>query len=192
MMTFLGNYRDWINTSLLETIISTQGDPTLLNQPKTWTDHPDHIKWYDTFCKAGYNTRNFYSNMYTKMTEDIRNYEITPPIDIGDKKWDWWFIKFLPGSVACMHYDPHTKIQETATRYWMAMMDYQPGHIFIYENKNMLTNYRAGDLYKFDRADLIHGVTNLSMSPRVTFQFTTFDPGNEHQKKAFYTDKTKP
>ena len=91
-----------------------------------------------------------------------------------------------------MHYDPHTKLQKTATRYWMAMMDYQPGHVFVYEGGNMMKNYKAGDLYSFDHADLMHGVTNLSMTPRLTFQFTTFEKGDKHIKKQFYVDPEKP
>lgn len=190
-MKYLGNYATWIQPNLVEKIISTKGNPTLLNQPKTWTGHPEHESWYESFCQAGYDKKNFYSNMYTKMTEDIQEFTITPPIDLGNRNWDWWFIKFLPGSVACMHYDPHTKIQSTAQRHWMAMMDYQPGHVFVSENGHMLSDYKAGDLWTFDHADLMHGVVNLSMHPRLTFQFTTFESGDEHKKKAFYYDQDK-
>ncbi len=188
-MKYIGNYADWITLGLVEKIVSTKGNPTVLNQPKTWVGHPSHEEWYKKFCDAGYDRLNFYSNMYTKMTDDIKEFKISPPIDLNGREWDWWFIKFLPGSVACMHYDPHTKIQATATRYWMALMDYHPGHVFVSEGGNMMTGYKAGDLWEFDQADLIHGVVNLSMIPRATFQFTTFEPGLKHNKKEFYTDQ---
>jgi len=191
-MKYIGNYKEWINPALIDRILSTPGDPTLLNQPKNWIGHPAHEAWYKDFCNAGYDKLNFYSNMYMSLTKDIEDFKITPPIELDDKEWNWWFIKFLPGSVACMHYDPHTKLQKTATRYWMAMMDYQPGHVFVYEGGQMMKNYKAGDLYSFDHADLMHGVTNLSMTPRLTFQFTTFEKGDEHIKKQFYVDPEKP
>ncbi len=186
-MKYIGNYKEWINPAVLDRILTTDGDPTLLNQPKTWTGHPEHEDWYRSFCNAGYDKKGFYCNMYMSLTEDTKDFTITPPIDIGDRKWYWWFIKFLPGSVACMHYDPHTKIMSTAKRYWMAMMDYHPGHLFVAEG-TMMKNYKAGDLWVFDNADMMHGVTNLSMIPRVTFQFTTFEEGDEHTKKKFYVD----
>jgi hypothetical protein len=188
-MKYLGNYRDWIQPGLLDRILSTQGDPTLLNQPLTWRGNPNHEAWYKEFCSAGYDKRNFYSNMYNEKTEDIKDFTIVPPIPVEEgKNFNWWFIKFLPGSVACMHYDPHTKIQKTAERYWMAMMDYHPGHLFVYEGGGMMKNYKAGDLWKFDNADLMHGVTNLSMIPRVTFQFTTYYPNDIYIKPKFYID----
>lgn len=188
-MKYLGNFKEWIQPGLLERIVSTSGDPTLLNQPLTWVGHPEHEAWYKTFCEAGYDKRSFYSNMYNEKTADIKDFNITPPIDIGDKDWSWWFIKFLPGSVACMHYDPHTKIYQTAKRYWMAMMDYHPGHVIVYEGGNMMTNYKAGDLWEWDNADLLHGVVNLSMIPRATFQFTTTERGDYHDKVKYYVDK---
>lgn len=187
-MKYLGNYRDWIQPGLLERILSTPGDPTLLNQPLTWKGHPEHEAWYKTFCKAGYDKRGFYSNMYNQYTEDIKDFTLAPPIDIGDSAWDWWFIKFLPGSVACMHYDPHTKIYRTAKRYWMAMMDYHPGHVFVSEGGHMMTNYKAGDLWTWEKADLMHGVVNISMLPRVTFQFSTRDIHDVYDKPKFYVD----
>jgi hypothetical protein len=53
----------------------------------------------------------------------------------------------------------------------------------------MMTDYKAGDLWTWDQADLMHGVVNLSMTPRLTFQFTTFEQGDGHNKKAFYYDQ---
>jgi len=187
-MKYLGNYRDWIQPGLLERILSTPGDPTLLNQPLTWKGNPSHEAWYKKFCEAGYDKKNFYSNMYNEKTEDIKDFKITPPIDIGNRKFDWWFIKFLPGSVACMHYDPHTKVYKTVQRYWMAMMDYHPGHVIVSEGGHMMTNYKAGDLWTWDKADLLHGVVNLSMLPRVTFQLSTTEIDDIYIKPKFYVD----
>lgn len=189
-MKYIGNFKDWINPVLLERILSTQGDPTLLNQPGNWVGHPEHEAWYKEFCRAGYDKCSFYSNMYMSLTKDIQGFDIKPPFDLEGREWTWWFIKFLPGSVACMHYDPHTKIQKTAKRYWMAMMDYEPGHVFVADGI-MMKNYKAGDVWTWDKADLMHGVVNLSMTPRLTFQFTTYEPGDKHVKKQFYVDHSR-
>jgi len=188
-MKYLGNFADWIQPGLLDRLINTKGKPTLLNQPKTWVGHPEHEAWYKSFCEAGYDKRNFYSNMYDEDTEDLKDFNITCPFDIGeDHEWFWWFIKFKPGSVACMHYDPHTKIIPNIKRYWFALQDYHPGHLFIYDGK-MMKNYKAGDLYEFDRADLYHGATNISMIDRVTFQFTVYkNEDYNYDKKDPYTD----
>lgn len=187
-MKYLGNFADWIQPGLLERIIDTKGKPTLLNQPETWVGHPEHEEWYKSFCAAGYDKKNFYSNMYDDDTDDVKDFTIAPPINLNGRNWFWWFIKFRPGSVACMHYDPHTKIIPGAKRYWFAMQDYHPGHLFIYDG-TMMKNYKAGDLYEFNRADLLHGATNISMIDRVTFQFTTYEPENyNYNKENEYTD----
>ena len=76
-MKYIGNYKEWINPALIDRILSTPGDPTLLNQPKNWVGHPAHEAWYKDFCKAGYNKLNFYSNMYMSLTEDIKDFKIS-------------------------------------------------------------------------------------------------------------------
>jgi hypothetical protein len=188
-MNFIGNFKDWIQPALLDRILNNSGDPTLLNQPKTWEGNPRQQAWYEQFKNAGYTDRNFYSNMYNEKTKDIEDFNIVPPIEIPEgKNCNWWFIKFLPGSVACMHYDPHTLIQRSCTRYWMAMMDYQPGHCVVLEDGRMMTDYKAGDMWAWKKADTYHGVVNLSMTPRVTFQLSVYDSDDTYNKPKYYID----
>ena len=52
-MKYIGNYKEWIDPILIDRILSTPGDPTLLNQPKNWVGHPAHEAWYKDFCNAG-------------------------------------------------------------------------------------------------------------------------------------------
>ena len=44
-MKYVGNFKEWIQPGLLERILKTSGDPTLLNQPLTWKGHPSHESW---------------------------------------------------------------------------------------------------------------------------------------------------
>ena len=52
--------------------------------------------------------------------------------------------------------------------------DWEPGHVFMYEN-TVLTDYRAGDMYKFENPMALHGSCNIGTKPRIVLQVTTYD-----------------
>ena len=56
----------------------------------------------------------------------------------------------------------------------MFLQDWEPGHIFAYDDK-MLSNYKAGDLYEWSDPECVHGPTNIGYTPRLTLQITLHD-----------------
>jgi hypothetical protein len=73
-----------------------------------------------------------------------------------------------------MHTDPHTHDFKNCKRYWIAMQDYVPGHIFQYKDE-ILTNYKKGDIFQYPDANEIHGAANISYTKRLTFHFSTYE-----------------
>ena len=166
-MQFLGNYQDWIKQEWVDYLLNNNG--TL--RPKTAEDNPDSQE-FRMAAQVGYDLSSVWWQHYCETSCPLK---ITLPIET-DKDYMWWFIKMNPGNYMPMHRDPHVSESDKSNcrRYWMPLQDYQPGHIFIY-NKTFLCDYKAGDLWTYDDPNEIHGAANIGYSPRLTFQFTTYD-----------------
>jgi hypothetical protein len=165
-MKFIGNFASWINPNWVNYLLTNDG--TL--RP-SGGGNPDSEE-FRIATSAGYDlTQTYWQHFDEKSCPLV----ITPPIDT-DKHVMWWFIKMLPGKFMPMHRDPHVTDYEfkNCTRYWMPLQDYSPGHVFIY-NKEFIVDYCAGDLWAYDDANEIHGSCNIGYTPRLTFQFTTYD-----------------
>lgn len=85
-----------------------------------------------------------------------------------------WYSRFEPGRGISLHSDDNSEYLESPTdkvaRYVLFLQDWIPGHIFLYQDKNVLTDYKAGDLFLYNKPDEIHAACNLSNSVRVTYQ----------------------
>jgi hypothetical protein len=85
-----------------------------------------------------------------------------------------WYSKFEPGQGISLHSDDNTEYLDLPTdkiaRYVLFLQDWIPGHIFLYQDKNVLTDYKAGDLYLYSDPNVVHAACNLSNSVRVTYQ----------------------
>jgi len=173
-MKFLGNFKNWITAELLETLLINDGDLTPVYQPEKWRNNPDFDEARIAVEKAGYPSGNHHFCQYTKETECLKNLDIQMPIPLERKDHHWWFIKLNPGQMQPMHFDPHVKLTKNCIRYTMPLLDYQPGHVFV-EDNFLLTDYKAGDLFEWDRPDSYHGVVNISMNPRITLQLSVYD-----------------
>jgi hypothetical protein len=56
----------------------------------------------------------------------------------------------------------------------MSWLDWQDGHILVYEN-TMVADYKAGDTFVFPDPFGVHGAANIGLTTRITFQITVFD-----------------
>jgi hypothetical protein len=56
----------------------------------------------------------------------------------------------------------------------MFLQDWEPGHVFVYEDK-VNPVYKKGDIFEWSDPELLHGVVNLSFNSRYTLQITTHD-----------------
>ena len=95
------------------------------------------------------------------------------PIEIKETNYHWWIIKLLPGQFQPMHFDPHITQVKECKRWTMPLLDYKPGHIFVYENY-LLSDYKAGDLFLWPDPMIYHGVCNISMHTRLTLQISSY------------------
>ena len=97
-----------------------------------------------------------------------------PAIPDDNRKTLWWFVKLLPGQMQAMHFDPHLIEIQNPRRYTVFLQDFQPGHIFVWDDK-MISNYKAGDLYEWSDPMCYHGCVNIGYETRYTLQLTTYD-----------------
>jgi hypothetical protein len=166
-MKYLGNFAEWIDPAVIEYLLAHDGT----KRPGGGTN-PDSEE-FRIATSVGYDLTNTYWHHYDDKSTPLK---IIPPFD-NNKSCMWWFIKMTPGQFMPMHRDPHVTVdheKHNCTRYWMPLQDYAPGHIFVYNNEFM-SNYRAGDLWSYDDANEIHGACNIGYTPRLTFQFTTYN-----------------
>jgi hypothetical protein len=56
----------------------------------------------------------------------------------------------------------------------MPFQDYKPGHIFMYENQ-VITNYKAGDVWEYTDSGALHGAANIGHTPRIVLQISTYE-----------------
>lgn len=165
-MNYVGNYTDWIKQEWIDYLLVNDG--TL--RPGGG-DNPDS----EEFRKAkdrGYDLTKTYWHHFSNKSCPL---EILPPFLLNED-FIWWFIKMTPGQFMPVHRDPHTYDSEirNVKRYWMALQDWEPGHIFMYEDQ-VLSNYKKGDLYCYPDPQAIHCACNIGNTTRLTFHFSTYD-----------------
>jgi hypothetical protein len=159
-MKYIGNYKDWIDPKWIDFILSTPGKA----MPKTWeAETPDETFERENVRRAGYDMN---ATQWWFYFENNLPFKIEPPW--CKKNTYFWFAKMTPGQQIPLHRDPVTF---PCKRYWMAMQDYEPGHVFVYGDKGeMLIDYKMGDLYEFDDPQMIHGAANVSFTSRIVLQ----------------------
>ena len=167
-MKYIGNYKDWIDPSILEIILTTSGEKRpleseIVDQRKS--------KMYKKWSEAGYDYKRLSWQFY--YSEHLGS---VPTPFRTDKKYKWWFSKMDPGEMFPLHIDSFPDKEENIKRYWMACQDRDPGHIFIY--KDIQVDWKAGDLYIFEDAREWHGTANIGFIPKVSYQLVIFD-GNQ-------------
>jgi hypothetical protein len=171
-MVLIGNYSDWIPLALMEHIKSHDGDTVPVWQPDRWKGHPMLDEARER-ARPGYSNNKHNFQQFNSTTEGMVNIEL-PAIPNDSRRMFWWVVKLHPGQMQTMHFDPHLLSESNPGRYTMFLEDWQPGHIFTWGDK-MLSNYKAGDLYKWSDPMCYHGVVNIGYKPRYTLQITTVD-----------------
>ena len=165
-MQFIGNFNNWIDPHWIEYILANRGDgrPKEGQQPNT----PEMEEEYRRARLAGYRDDSIYFWMFDK---NNTNFDIDPPFITGPSHW--WITKMLPGNFMPMHRDPHTQYETDSQRYWVPLQDWQPGHIFMYEDQ-VITNYRCGDVWQYAEAGALHGAANIGHTPRIVLQISSY------------------
>jgi hypothetical protein len=163
-MRYIGNYKKWIDPNWRQLVLDTVGQA----RPKDWppADAVESAE-YKKYEEAGYDLNSI--NWWVYEATDLR-IEINPPWCSGDVHW--WITKLMPGQYMPMHSDPHTHYED-CQRYWIPLQDFEPGHIFIYNN-TFINNYNVGDVYEYYNSTDLHGASNIGHTPRIILQVTEY------------------
>ena len=166
-MKYLGNYSDWIQQEWIDYLMNNPGSA----RPQNTKENPDSPEFRKA-TSVGYDLTKIYWYHYTNT-----NNTFPLPLEIPfekERKHIWWFIKMNPGMFMPMHRDPHAVEEINVKRYWIALQDYEEGHIHINAGQ-FLSNYKKGDMWMYDDPTAIHGACNIGYSPRLIFNFSTYD-----------------
>lgn len=166
-MRYLGNYKDWIRHEWLIEVLEQTGTPRPSSGKKP--NSPEEEIEYQRARDAGYKDTDTYFYMFDKNNVSF----VIDQLPFTSSKFHWWITKMLPGNFMPMHVDPHTLYEKNSKRYWIPLQDWQPGHIFMYEDL-VITNYKKGDVWIYDNSTALHGAANIGFDPRVVLQVSTY------------------
>ena len=165
-MQYIGNYKDWLTDEMINFFTTQRG----MGRPAEGKK-PDSAKEeleYQRAIQAGYSPDQIYFYMFDKTNTP---FDIIPPFI--DSNYHWWVTKMLPGNFMPMHMDPHTVIQADSKRFWIPLQDFEPGHIFMYENQ-VITDYKKGDVWSYIDPTALHGAANIGFTPRIVLQISSY------------------
>jgi hypothetical protein len=169
-MIFLGNYADCIKQEWIDEILKSEGAA----YPREHIpESPEMAAQWDTVEAIGYDRNAKY---HSRHDDYNTSFSFRPPWIAENEKCDWWIVKMKPGEMFPMHVDSGAVYhKKDSKRYWMPLMDYEPGHIFMYE-KEVYTDYKKGDVYQFENKNALHGAVNIGYTVRLALQATSFLP----------------
>jgi hypothetical protein len=165
-MEHVGNYSNWIDTKWIEYMSSTTG----LVHPFLDGPYGGNL---EKLKEMNYDVKQVRWECY-RPEENNLPFNITLPTDIDTGvKCEFWFVKLLPGNQIPMHRDYNIRDDLSIFRYWMPLEDHKLGHVFLYENV-LMSDYKAGDLFRYTDSDAMHGVCNLGSFTRYTLNITVY------------------
>ena len=173
-MEYIGNYKEYVTDELMNHLRTHDGDLRNVWQPERWQGH--HIlDEYRYKCEPAYGHGRSIFHQFNEKSVDMQGFTVKLPEFPKTRKYMfWWYVKLNPGELQAMHIDPHLVEVENPVRYTMYLQDFDPGHIFVWDDK-MIANYKAGDLYEWSDPMTVHGCVNISYNTRYTLQVTMHD-----------------
>ena len=167
-MNYIGNFKDWIDPKWINEILSNRGDgrPAEGQQPDT----PEMLAEYSKAIEAGYRSDDIYFWMFDK---NNTSFDLSKPPWI-ENNFHWWITKMMPGQFMPVHKDPHTLYENNSKRFWIPLTDWEPGHVFVYEDL-VITNYKMGDVWQYNDSTALHGAANIGYAPRIVLQISSYD-----------------
>jgi hypothetical protein len=175
-MKYVGNFSDWITPELIAHLDKTDIGQTHIWDEDRWTGHPI-LEKYKNLARPGYSTRTDWFQQFFKMSSVWNEFPVNVPIDQLPEKRNqcfWWIIKLQPGQFQPVHVDPHLTGAVRPKRYAMFLQDWEPGHIFLYDDQ-IITNYKAGDTYDWEDEFIEHAAGNIGFNNRYTLQIAMHD-----------------
>lgn len=180
-MKLVGNYKNWIPDGFIDMVLKEDGDVVPVYQPDKWRGKPEWDTARIALENAGYPDLNYKFHQYTIQTPCIQQFikdtgwKYTDPIlPHWLENGHWWIVKYAPGDMQPMHFDPHIVGTKDCLRYTMMLTDFEDGHIFTY-NDCLLNNYKVGDMFQWPDPMILHGAANISMNPRISLQLSFYN-----------------
>ena len=161
-MKWCSNWKYNLHPALRQLVLDKEGQARPRDWPPAFAVESDEYKRAE---EAGYDL----SQVHWWVYEEKNLGNIVLPLE---NDYHWWITKLYPGQFMPMHSDPHTH-ERSCNRYWIPLQDYEPGHIFIYKD-NLVKDYKAFDVYKYDHEQDLHGAANIGHTPRVVLQVTEY------------------
>jgi hypothetical protein len=174
-MKFAGNYNWWINSELLYNMSKDDSSGvTKLHNPGRWSGHPS-LAQYNEKIKVYEKYKDQTFQQFFSVSDPIKENAFSlPELPQTRNEIFWWIVKLKPGQYQTVHQDPHLYTSVNPVRYTLYLQDWEPGHIFIYNDKT-ISNYKAGDLYEWDDPLMEHAVVNTSHNVRYSLQISMQD-----------------
>lgn len=159
-MKFVKNIIQHINPLIVETMLTTSG----ISKPETNVhDYQQEIS--KRWIESGIDLK--------KIGWEFFNDNNLVSLELPFKRYNWWCSKLKPGDMFPMHIDVYPE-EDSVTRYWVALQDHLPGHIFMYDT-SVLTDYKAGDMFLFEDNKCWHGAANLGFIPKLSLQIVVYE-----------------
>lgn len=185
-MQLVDNYKDWIKSEWIDEALRIQGYKIPIDFFKDLKINKEEElglrEEMDPTEREIYKVYGTDKIFFHLLEESLFSFELDhPPWIDSNKKFSWWMTKMYPGQYIPVHKDILKKKDPHTERYWIPMFDWQPGHVFMYEEQ-CITNYKAGDVFLYDDPRAWHGAINLGDSVRLLMQVTTYGDKNEKSR----------
>lgn len=185
-MKLIGNYKSFITKELMEYLDSLETGVVKIWDPNRWENHPAR-DFYKKMENTNYSKRDDQYQQFFKFSDEMKN--INLPEFPGKRKQEfWWLVKIKPGQFQPVHFDPHLTGAVNPLRCTMFLQDWEPGHIYVYNDK-MITDYKAGDIFMWDDEWQMHGVANIGYNTRYTIQIAMYDSIDESIARGGFVNK---
>ena len=174
-MKYIGNFIDWIDEQhIIEHLTACQGDRTPVWQPDRWSGNPT-LEKFKEMARPGYSNNTRFFHQMNPNSKEMQDFKFTLP-EVPEKRTNvnWWFVMLYPGEFQAMHIDPQLTEVKNFVRYTMFLQDWEPGHIFVWDDK-YISDYKAGDMYEWNDPMTVHGPANIGYTTRYTLQITMHD-----------------
>lgn len=164
-MYFVENYKEWVTPELINYLESLTTGAVKIKDVRV----SNKLKEDDAVLRS-------WSQWFHNSSE-MKGNVIAPKFPVERKNIFWWMVRLRPGEFQPIHIDPHLLKATNPKRYTLFLQDFDPGHIYIYNENKITVNYRAGDLYEWDVNDYfgLHGAANISYKTRFTMQICMHD-----------------
>lgn len=165
-MNYIGNFIDSIPQAWVDEILHSEGwtvPRDLFLNPNVILNK-DEERWFrgDLYDKS--------SKFFEVFYKDRCSFDIKLPF--SPISLDWWIVKMMPGEFIPVHGDLAMAGRTNGKSYWMPWTDWEPGHIFIWEDQSIST-YKRGDVFEYNSL-VPHGAVNIGTTPRIILQIREY------------------